>query len=150
MYQGREVITTPGTWKAPAGKKSLRIIVVGKGGDGTKGADGNFENAGADGVDGLGGLVWAGTININEGQEFQVAFGTDTTFGAYSSANGKRYNNGYTDVASGNSFARTAVAKPVPGTGDGRGRRQGRHEGAGTLRNFIQLSRQFKRDVLGR
>lgn len=150
LYQGREVITTPGTWKAPAGKKSLRIIVVGKGGDGTKGADGNFENAGADGVDGLGGLVWAGTININEGQEFQVAFGTDTTFGAYSSANGKRYNNGYTDVASGNSFARTGVAKPVPGTGDGGARRQGRHEGAGTLRNFIQLSRQFKRDVLGR
>lgn len=131
LYQGREVITTPGTWKAPAGKKSLRIIVVGKGGDGTKGADGNFENAGADGVDGLGGLVWAGTININEGQEFQVAFGTDTTFGAYSSANGKRYNNGYTDVASGNSFARTGVAKPVPGTGDGGAGGKGGTKGQG-------------------
>lgn len=130
LYQGREVITAPGTWKAPAGKKSLRIILVGKGGDGTKGADGNFENAGVDGVDGLGGLVWAGTININEGQEFPVAFGTDTTFGAYSSANGKRYENGYTDVASGDSFARTGVAKPRPGTGDGgaggKGGEQGR------------------------
>lgn len=131
LYQGREVITQPGTWKAPAGKKSLRIIVVGKGGDGTKGADGNFENAGADGVDGLGGLVWAGTININEGQEFQVAFGTDTTFGAYSSANGKRYNNGYTDVASGDSFARTGVAKPVPGTGDGGAGGKGGTKGQG-------------------
>lgn len=119
LYQGREVITTPGTWKAPAGKKSLRVIVVGKGGDGTKGSDGNFENAGADGVDGLGGLVWAGTININEGQEFLVTFGEDTTFGAYSSANGKRYDIGYTDVASGDSFARTGVAKPRAGTGDG-------------------------------
>lgn len=130
LYQGREVITTPGTWKAPAGKKSLRVVLVGKGGDGTKGADGNFENAGADGVDGLGGLVWAGTININEGQEFPVAFGEDTTFGAYSSANGKRYENGYTDVASGDSFARTGVAKPRPGTGDGgaggKGGEQGR------------------------
>lgn len=119
LYQGREVITTPGTWKAPAGKKSLRVILVGKGGDGTRGQDGTWDAAGADGVDGLGGLVWAGTININDGQEFPVAFGTDTTFGAYSSANGKRYDNGYTDVASGDSFARTGVAKPRAGTGDG-------------------------------
>lgn len=130
LYQGWEVITAPGTWKAPAGKKSLRIILVGKGGDGTRGQDGTWDAAGADGVDGLGGLVWAGTININEGQEFPVAFGTDTTFGAYSSANGKRYENGYTDVASGDSFARTGVAKPRPGTGDGgaggKGGEQGR------------------------
>lgn len=119
LYQGREVITTPGTWKAPAGKKSLRVILVGKGGDGTRGQDGTWDAAGADGVDGLGGLVWSGTININDGQEFPVIFGTDTTFGAYSSANGKRYENGYTDVASGDSFARTGVAKPRAGTGDG-------------------------------
>ena len=119
LYQGREVITTPGTWKAPAGKKSLRVILVGKGGDGTRGADGTWDAAGADGVDGLGGLVWAATININDGQEFPVAFGENTTFGAYSSANGKRYENGYTDVASGDSFARTGVAKPRAGTGDG-------------------------------
>ena len=119
LYQGREVITTPGTWKAPAGKKSLRVILVGKGGDGTRGQDGTWDAAGADGVDGLGGLVWAATININDGQEFPVTFGEDTTFGAYSSANGKRYENGYTDVASGDSFARTGVAKPRAGTGDG-------------------------------
>ncbi len=119
LYQGREVITSLGTWKAPAGKKSLRVILVGKGGDGTRGQDGTWDAAGADGVDGLGGLVWAGTININDGQEFPVAFGENTTFGAYSSANGKRYENGYTDVASGDSFARTGVAKPRAGTGDG-------------------------------
>ena len=119
LYQGREVITTPGTWKAPAGKKSLRVILVGKGGDGTAGTDGTWSAAGADGEDGLGALVWAGTININDGQEFPVTFGEDTTFGAYSSANGKRYGNGYTDVASGDSFARTGVAKPRAGTGDG-------------------------------
>jgi len=132
LYQGREVITTPGTWKAPAGKKSLRVILVGKGGDGTRGQDGTWDAAGADGVDGLGGLVWAGTININDGQEFPVTFGEDTTFGAYSSANGKRYENGYTDVASGDSFARTGVAKPRAGTGDGgaggKGGEQGRRQ----------------------
>lgn len=129
LYQGREVITTPGTWKAPAGKKSLRVILVGKGGDGTRGEDGSWHADGADGVDGLGGLVWAGTININEGQEFPVSFGTDTTFGAYSSANGKRYENGYTDVASGDSFARTGVAKPRAGTGDGGIRGAGGEQG---------------------
>lgn len=119
LYQGREVITTPGTWKAPAGKKSLRVILVGKGGDGTRGADGTWDAAGADGVDGLGGLVWAGTININEGQEFPVTFGENTTFGAYSSANGKRYDNGYTDVRSGSSYGRSGVKVPKPGSGDG-------------------------------
>lgn len=129
LYQGREVITTPGTWKAPAGKKSLRVILVGKGGDGTRGQDGTWDAAGADGVDGLGGLVWAGTININEGQEFPVTFGEDTTFGAYSSANGKRYDNGYTDVASGDSFARTGVAKPRAGTGDGGAKGTGGEQG---------------------
>ena len=119
LYQGREVITTPGTWKAPAGKKSLRVILVGKGGDGTDGTDGTWSAAGADGEDGLGALVWAGTISINDQQSFTVSLGEDTVFGAYSSANGKRYDNGYTDVQSGESYARTGVKSPRAGTGDG-------------------------------
>lgn len=119
LYQGREVITSPGTWKAPAGKKSLRVILVGKGGDGTDGTDGTWSAAGADGEDGLGALVWAGTISINDQQSFAVSFGQDTVFGAYSSANGKRYGNGYTDVQSGESYARTGVKRPRAGTGDG-------------------------------
>lgn len=119
LYQGREVITTPGTWKAPAGKKSLRVILVGKGGDGTDGTDGTWSAAGADGEDGLGALVWAGTISINDQQSFTVSLGDDTVFGAYSSANGKRYDNGYTDVQSGESYARTGVKSPRTGTGDG-------------------------------
>ncbi len=119
LYEGREVISTPGTWTAPAGKSTLRVILVGHGGDGTDGTDGDYRAAGTDGVDGLGALVWAGTISINEQQAFAVAFGDDTTFGAYSSANGKRYDNGYTDVASGDSFARTGVKTPLAGSGDG-------------------------------
>lgn len=119
LYEGREVITTPGTWTAPAGKSTLRVILVGHGGDGTDGTDGDYRAAGTDGVDGLGALVWVGTISINEQQAFLVAFGDDTTFGAYSSANGKRHDNGYTDVASGDSFARTGVKIPLAGSGDG-------------------------------
>lgn len=119
QFQGRAQITESGTWTAPAGKTQLRVILVGHGGDGTAGTDGSWDEAGEPGLAGLGGLVWAGTININDGQSFTVTIGEDTTFGAYSSANGKRYANGYTDVASGDSFARTGVAAPLPGSGDG-------------------------------
>nr|DAM89651.1 MAG TPA: hypothetical protein [Caudoviricetes sp.] len=119
QFQGRAQITESGTWTAPAGKTQLRVILVGHGGNGTAGTDGSWDEAGAPGEPGLGGLVWAGTININDGQSFTVTIGEDTTFGAYSSANGKRYANGYTDVASGDSFARTGVAAPLPGSGDG-------------------------------
>lgn len=119
QFQGRAQITESGTWTAPAGKTQLRVILVGHGGNGTAGTDGSWDEAGAPGAPGLGGLVWAGTININDGQSFAVTIGEDTTFGAYSSANGKRYANGYTDVASGDSFARTGVASPLPGSGDG-------------------------------
>ena len=37
----------------------------------------------------------------------------------YSSANGKVYPLGYTDVQSGDSYARAGVASPVDGSGDG-------------------------------
>lgn len=119
QFQGRAQITESGTWTAPAGKTQLRVILVGHGGNGTAGTDGSWDEAGAPGAPGLGGLVWAGTININDGQSFVVTIGENTVFGAYSSANGKRYANGYTDVASGDSFARTGVAAPLPGSGDG-------------------------------
>lgn len=119
QFQGRAQITESGTWTAPAGKTQLRVILVGHGGNGTAGTDGSWDEAGTPGAPGLGGLVWAGTININNGQSFDVTIGENTVFGAYSSANGKRYANGYTDVASGDSFARTGVASPLPGSGDG-------------------------------
>ena len=45
--------------------------------------------------------------------------GEPTTFGAYSSATGQRYDDGYTDIASGDSYARTGVQAPLPGSGDG-------------------------------
>lgn len=119
LFTERAVITQSGTWTAPAGKKKLFVILVGHGGNGTAGTDGTWDAAGVNGTDGLGGLVWAGTVSINEQQSFAVTFGEHTTFGAYSSANGKRYPNGYTDVRSGDSFARTGVAVPKSGTGDG-------------------------------
>lgn len=119
LYEERAVITESGTWKAPAGVSSLRIILVGKGADGQGGKDGTWEEDGADGADGTGGKVWAETIGINEEQEFAVVIGEDTTFGEYSSANGQVFPYGYTDIQSGSSYARTGVENPLPGSGDG-------------------------------
>lgn len=133
LYEGREVITEPGTWKAPAGATQLRLVLVGKGQDGGHGEPGTYTiisetessfdktgEPGVDGADGLGGLVWTDIVSINPEQEFTVSFdGENTVFGQYSSAGGEQYPNGYSDVASGESYARTGVASPLPGSGDG-------------------------------
>lgn len=135
MYENREVITEPGIYTAPAGATHLRLILVGKGGDGEDGEDGSVYtetvytdgsvgtsegSRGEDGADGQGGLVWTGTIDINPQQQFRVFFsGMNTIFGVYSSANGQRYPQGFSDVASGDSYARSGVAAPQPGSGDG-------------------------------
>ena len=86
-------------------------------------------------ADGFGGKIWLGTIDINEQQQFEVhigkggapsktygvagAEGEETTFGAYSSAAGQIYPNGFTDVASGLSFGRSGVPTPISGSSDG-------------------------------
>lgn len=124
LYQNRVQITKSGTFAFPAGVTSARIILVGKGGDGQDGADGGGspmtgQVAGADGADGLGGLVWYGDINFNDGQLFSVNIEENTAFGVYSSANGQVYANGYTDIANGETYARTGVIRPRAGSGDG-------------------------------
>ena len=135
MYESREIITEAGTWTAPEGATHLRFILVGKCGDGEDGEDGTVYredvytdgsvgtsegSKGADGADGMGGLVWTGNIDINPQQQFQVSFsGMNTIFGVYSSANGQRYPQGFSDVASGDIYARSGVAAPQPGSGDG-------------------------------
>lgn len=128
LFQNRAVFTADGLWTAPAGVSQLRIIVVGGGSGGTSGTDGSWSSAGENGTDGSGGLVWAGTVSINAQQSFAVTIGRggalgqpggSTAFGAYSSANGQRFPLGYTDIASGDSYARTGVRQPLAGTGDG-------------------------------
>ena len=128
LYQSREIIKTNGTWTAPSGKTSLRIVLIGGGDGGMNGTDGTWENNGEQGADGLGAKVYSATININDGQTFSVSIGaggaanggtgTATTFGAYSSANGQRFD-GYTDIANGDVFARDGVSLPIANSGDG-------------------------------
>lgn len=119
LFSERAVITSAGSWTAPVGVKKLRLILVEKGKDGEDGTDGTWDEAGEKGADGSGGLVWSGSVDINEQQVFQVAFGEHTTFGQYSSANGAVYQYGYTDIQSGESYGRTGVKNPLPGSGDG-------------------------------
>lgn len=137
-YATSEVITEGGTWTSPAGVSELKIILVGGGYGGGTGQDGSLNVNGARGADGLGGKVYSEVINVNEGQTFAVTIGqgaaygtdpTDTTFGAYSSADGVSYTPSYTDVQSGEAYGRTGVADP---TGNGDGGRGGAGGNAGS------------------
>lgn len=147
LYDAFEIIRESGTWTAPPGVTHLRLVLGqggqggGYGGDGYVAGSGVLPGSGVaagygdPGADGLGGKVWFDTVTINAGQTFNVSLGAggaaattqgaegseggETTFGVYSSANGQRYPNGYTDIANGQVFARTGVAVPESGTGDG-------------------------------
>lgn len=147
LYDAFEIIRESGTWTAPPGVTHLRLVLGQGGQGGGYGDDGYVAGSGAlpgsgvaagygdHGTDGLGGKVWFDTVTINAGQTFSVSLGAggaaaatqgaegseggETTFGVYSSANGQRYPNGYTDIANGQVFARTGVAVPESGTGDG-------------------------------
>lgn len=128
LYQNFKIITQSGQWQAPPGVFSLRVILVGGASGGTNGTDGTWSEAGVDGTDGQGGLVWAGTIDINESQLFDAVIGAGgdagqlgqpTTFGDYTSASGKNFDPNYTDIASGNAYARDGVRSPLPNSGDG-------------------------------
>lgn len=166
LFQEFAVIREDGTWKAPANVKNNQLrVVLGDGGQGgSRGQDGYVSPSGwrpgqdvvsgygEDGQNGIGGRVWYGVININPEQEFEVhlgeggapsdtygvpgAMGGHTTFGPYSSENGQLYDGGYTDIANGQVFARTGVAKPLPGTGDGGAGGKGGDPGEGYWKSY--------------
>jgi len=119
LWTQREIFTADTIWLCPAGVTSARLILVGKGSNGGTGARGTYNGPGADGSPGLGGLVWVGTIGLNPGQSYIITIGAASTFGAYSSTDGIVYPYGLTDLATGDVFARSGVAQPVAGTGDG-------------------------------
>lgn len=120
LFENRVVLTGDGSWTAPSGVTSLRYILVGPGEDGGDGEDGSWSKAGDAGEDGDGGKVLAGTLFINDGQTFVVSItDTGTRFGSLSSEDGVRFAQGYTDIASGESYGRSGVKAPLAGSGDG-------------------------------
>lgn len=153
------IITEDGQWQGPPGVTVIRPVLGGGGQGSSRGQDGFVSGSGSipgsgiiagqgeKGLDGQGGKVWFGVVQINESQIFDVhlgeggapsdtygvpgEMGEDTTFGPYSSANGQIYEGGYTDIANGQVFARTGVEKPLDGTGDGAAGGKGGEAGSG-------------------
>lgn len=128
LYEDYELIKESGTWTVPDGVTELRLIIGSGGSGGTDGTAGSYESAGQPGTPGAGGPVWYGTISVNPGQSFDVTIGnggaagqagTPSTFGLHTSANGRVYANGFTDVVTGSSYGRTGVARPKDNTSDG-------------------------------
>ena len=157
-----EVFDADGYFEVPEGVTSVRVVIGqggqggGPGGPGWIGFTGNFISGaigsgyGEDGADGQGGRIWYGVVSVNPGSRVPVrlgaggapgntlgqagAAGGHSTFGVYSSENGRVYENGYTDIANGQAFARTGVASPLPGTGDGGKGGKGGDPGQGYVR----------------
>lgn len=142
QWENRQVVTESGTFHTGASTTKLRLILSQGGQGGAPGEDGAFpdkytgeDGYGEDGQDGNGGLVWAGVIDVNPDTDYEIvigqggeasttvgvagAEGTHTTFGVHSSADGKLYPLGYSDIASGSSYGRSGVKAPIDGTGDG-------------------------------
>lgn len=157
LFQEFAVITESGKWKAPANVKNNQLrIAIGQGGQGgSRGQDGYLDFSwgevsagyGESGIPGNGGKIWIGTVSVNPQQEFSVNIGKggapsdtfgvpgedgeETTFGSYSSANGKTFPLGYTDIANGNSYGRAGVEKPIEGSSDGGAGGAGGEPGSG-------------------
>lgn len=153
-----------GTFTAPPGVTTFRLVLSdgGQGGsrgeDGFVGASGNIFGTGITagygepGQNGQGGKVWYGVINLNPGETVRYhrgaggaasktygtpgAMGEHSTFGVFSSENGQLYENGYTDIANGKTFCRSGVPVPLPGTGDGGKGGDGGEPGAGYFKTY--------------
>jgi len=135
LYTSHIVITANGTWTAPAGVTKLKLVIVGGGDGGQAGTDGTWDEDGKPGDGGLGGKINTLLVNFNDGQIFNVQIGEggasgqageDTTFGAYSSSSGQRYD-GFADIGTNMAFGLKGadgsriIAQPNTGNGGGGG-----------------------------
>ena len=161
LFENRVVFTESGVFHTGPNQTQARIILSqggqgsGRGGDGYVAESGNLggqlaAGEGEPGVDGHGGKVWSGVINVNPDTDYAVVIGKggapgetvgkagaeggETTFGVYSSANGKMYSPSFTDLASGDAYGRTGVAAPKSGTGDGAKGGAGGEAGVGYIK----------------
>ena len=161
LFENRAVVSESGTFHVPAGVSSIRLILVSGGQGGARGGDGYITESGwhggslaagegDPGLDGSGGKVWSGVVNVNPDTDYTVVIGKggkaspvtgvpgeeggETTFGVYSSANGKVYSPSFTDLASGDAYGRTGVEAPKLGTGDGGKGGDGGEAGVGYLK----------------
>lgn len=128
MYENHIILTANGSWVVPEGVSKIRVIIGGGGSGGGLGYDGSYDAPGGKGIDGVGGKIWYGDIEVTAGQSFDVVIGAggqprrpgrDSSFGMYSSSDGVRYENGFASAATGLTFGRSGVASPAPNSSDG-------------------------------
>ena len=159
LFENRVVFTESGVYHTGPNQTQARIILSqggqggARGGDGYVGGSGVLPGSGVSsgegdpGLDGSGGKVWSGVVSVNPDTDYTVIIGNggkasavtgvpgeeggETTFGVYSSANGKVYSPSFTDIASGDAFGRPGVAVPISGTGDGGAGGKGGTAGSG-------------------
>lgn len=134
LFTNRVQILDSGTWTVPENVWKIRVVLVGHGSAGGGGGNGGWSNfwnnlgptptypsdpAPSDGEDGPGGNVWAGVVDVNPGQVIQIGLSSGpTTLWKYSSDDGENYPGGFTDVATGDVYARRG-GRGGPGSGDG-------------------------------
>lgn len=133
------ILADAGTYTVPAGVTRIRAIISGAGdggGAGANGADsvpgtsGQGGAGGTAGIAGTGALIFEINLNVTPGDTISYASGAGgtsgapggaTTFGAYSSASGRRYPYGYYEPKSGLTLAADGTA----GVSGGKGRDYG-------------------------
>lgn len=174
LFQNRVVFTESGVFHTGPNQTQARIILSQGGQGGARGGDGYIYETGTfggkiavgygdPGLDGSGGKIWSGVVNVNPNTDYTVVIGKggkasavtgvpgeeggETTFGVYSSANGKVYSPSFTDLASGDAFGRTGVAVPKLGTGDGGKGGDGGEPGIGYIRTYIHHPNPEKPEV---
>lgn len=140
IYDNREFLTSSGTWTVPEGVTNVRVVLIG---GGQKGEDGNagisnmvtsksytgnsFSTPSANGMPGgeaglggSGGKVFEAIIDVIPGQKINVVIGgpgKNSLFGGLSSESGGTMPTGWTDIITGETFAKPGE----PGIKGGKG-----------------------------
>ena len=166
LYANRVELDQDTAWTVPAGITTIHVVLVGGGSAGGHGLPGTIEPAEEDmkegwvtgqtgeaGQDGPGGLIWTGTLSVTPGDTIQALIGRggreysaqspspggNTTFGAYSSANGQVYDPSYTDVTSGRAYGRSGIQSPRVNRGEGGKGGSGGSPGRGRWRKIYDI-----------
>lgn len=152
-YDRADLITEDGTWTVPEGVTSIRAVLIGGGQGGAHGADGEDGardysggaggQGGEGGAGGGGGKILQQELSVTEGTSVPVSIGiggdaaadistqgaegSATIFGSLSSDQGASSVDGFTDIITGEAYAKPGEAGIAGGSGGdgGNGSRHG-------------------------
>lgn len=152
-YDEHELLTGSGTWTVPDGVEQVRAVLIGGGSPGENGQAGTSnittskrwynqqsyttpsssgKPGGSGGKGGQGGKVFEATMDVVPGQQIAYSAGaggtaaasaTESTFGDLSSGSGSSSSLGYTDIITGETYARAGADGIDGGAGGNYGNR---------------------------